>query len=203
VQYLYYETPVVRELDPPCGPVTGYTEIAVKGKNFMNLGFGLAKCVFNGTYYMNATIVNEERIDCSTPPLTLEQQSLPPQYMFYYVAVTLNGNENTEELMKFAYYPELIISSVEDADLGPVSGGTVSEVSGLGFTHPNVCNLKVRYGALEVTPNHVYNDTHIQTTSPEVNVPDAVVLAPSGNSQNYGYDWILHVRDEENTFTYY
>ena len=42
----------------------------------------------------------------------------------------------------------------------------------------------------------------IQTESPEVSVPDAVVLAASGNGQQYAKDWVYHHRDVENTFTY-
>jgi len=65
-----------------------------------------------------------------------------------------------------------------------------------------VCNLKIRYGALEVTPT-IVNGTVVETVSPQVSVPDAVVLSPSGNGQNYGADLTLHFRDIENTFTYY
>jgi len=43
----------------------------------------------------------------------------------------------------------------------------------------------------------------MSTTSPAVHVPDSVVLAPSGNGQNYGFDNTLHFRDYQNTFTYY
>ena len=43
----------------------------------------------------------------------------------------------------------------------------------------------------------------MKTVSPRVSVPDAVVLSPSGNGQNYGADLTLHKRDVENTFTYY
>ena len=39
-----------------------------------------------------------------------------------------------------------------DSPLGPVEGGTDSNVMGRGFKHENVCNLKIRYSALEVTP---------------------------------------------------
>ena len=74
-------------------------------------------------------------------------------------------------------------------------------LTGKGFTHPNVCNFKIRYGALEVTPK-VHNDTMIESVSPEVNLPGSVVLATSGNGQNYADDITLHVRDVENTFTY-
>ena len=35
--------------------------------------------------------------------------------------------------------------------------------------------------ALEVTPDKVHNNTQIETISPKVSVPGAVVLAASGN----------------------
>ena len=84
---------------------------------------------------------------------------------------------------EFAYYHDPEIINTRDSNIGPVSGGTLSILEGRGFTNPNVCNLKVRYGALEVTPTQVFNNTMIQTESPEVSVPDAVVLAASGNGQ--------------------
>ena len=49
--------------------------------------------------------------------------------------------------------------------------------------------------ALEITPHKVHSDISIETTSPVVNLPDQVVLAPSGNGQQYSDDYILHYRD--------
>lgn len=80
--------------------------------------------------------------------------------MFYFVSITLNGDDHTDSLHKFWYYPDPVITAVKDSNIGPVKGGTTSELSGRGFTHPNVCNLKIRYGALETTPV-VSNDTHV------------------------------------------
>ena len=57
VKYLYYDSPEVYTITPTCGPVTGYTQITVQGKNFIDMGFGKVKCIFNNTYYMNATIL--------------------------------------------------------------------------------------------------------------------------------------------------
>ena len=82
--------------------------------------------------------------------------------------------------MKFWYYPDPEISQVLDSPLGPVEGGTDSTIMGRGFKHENVCNLKIRYSALEVTPQ-IVNNTMVKTVSPRVSVPDAVILAPSGN----------------------
>jgi hypothetical protein len=33
------------------------------------MGFDKVKCIFNETTYMNATIVDEETMECSTPKL--------------------------------------------------------------------------------------------------------------------------------------
>ena len=152
---------MIDSIDPPCGPTYGYTQITVNGKNFMDMGFGKVKCIFNDTHYMNATIVDESTIKCSTPKLSDEQAGLPPQHMYYRVDLTLNGRENADGEGKFSYYPDPVIKATTNSAWGPVSGGTTSELAGIGFTHPNVCKLRVRYGALETTPTLVTNDTHI------------------------------------------
>ena len=85
---------------------------------------------------------------------------------------------------------------------GPIAGDTKSTLIGRNFNQTNVCNRRVKYGAIEVTP-HLVNDTCMEVVSPRVSAPGAVVLSPSGNAQNYAKDWILHFRDIENTFTYY
>lgn len=189
-------------IEPPCGPTYGYTQITVKGKNFIDMGLNKAKCIFEGKKPMNVTIIDESTLLCSSPPMTRAESLLPPLEMRHTLEVTLNGAETTENGVKFAYYPDPEISAVLNSPRGPVAGGTASTLLGRGFKHENVCNLKIRYGALEVTPE-ITNTTMIHTVSPQVSVPDAVVLAPSGNGQNYGADLTLHYRDIENTFTYY
>lgn len=81
-------------------------------------------------------------------------------------------------------------------------GGTISRVSGEGFTQDGVCNLTVRYGPLQQKVSAI-NDTDIDATSPEAYVPDAVVISVSLNGQQFISDKTLHYRDVENTFTYY
>ena len=39
------------------------------------MGFGKAKCIFNGTL-MNATIIDAQTIKCSSPPLNADQSTL-------------------------------------------------------------------------------------------------------------------------------
>jgi hypothetical protein len=71
LKYLYYETPIVHSVEPACGPVTGYTQLLLKGENFIKTGFGFgkAKCIFNNTVRMNATIIDETTLYCDSPPL--------------------------------------------------------------------------------------------------------------------------------------
>lgn len=166
------------------------------------MGLNKAACIFNGKKAMNVTIIDEQTLLCSSPPLTRAESLMPYMEMRHTLEITLNGAETTNNKIKFAYYSDPEISQVLHSNRGPVRGGTNSTLVGRGFKHENVCNLKIRYGALEVTPE-IFNDTHIRTISPQVSVPDAVVLAPAGNGQNYGADLTLHYRDIENTFTYY
>jgi hypothetical protein len=178
--FTYVDRPRIISLDPPCGPVQGFTQIVVKGRNFVELGANSAFCIFNETHYMNTTVIDTETLLCSTPRLPERERSLPAKDLVYRVRVTMDkGESRTTEFTPFAYYFDSYLTHVE-ADKGPVTGNTTSYLTGKGFTHPNVCNFKVRYGALEVTPK-VHNDTMIETVSPEVNLPGGVVLATSGN----------------------
>jgi hypothetical protein len=98
------------------------------------------------------TIIDESTLMCSSPPLTRSESLMPAIDMRHNVEITLNGAETTENHVKFAYYPDPEIFKVIDSPRGPVVGGTNSTLVGRGFKHENVCNLKIRYGALETTP---------------------------------------------------
>lgn len=93
--FLYYETPEVWSVEPPCGPTYGRTQVKVKGKNFIDLGFGRAYCVFNGTRWMNTTIIDKNTILCQTPPLTRYETLLTQQDMVYQLRITLNEKDLT------------------------------------------------------------------------------------------------------------
>jgi len=89
--FLYYETPEILGVVPPCGPTYGRTQINVQGRNFIDMGFNRAFCIFNGTRWMNSTIVDKENIICQTPPLSRFETLMTQQDMVYHVTVTLNG----------------------------------------------------------------------------------------------------------------
>ncbi len=133
VKYLYYETPEIYNITPTCGPVTGYTQITVFGKNFLDMGFGKVKCIFNLTYVMNATIMEQDVIKCDSPPLPPSQgYSETGGVPFYNISITLNGKEISESKIKFIYYIDPSIKSITPG-LGPLKGNTSSLIKGLGF----------------------------------------------------------------------
>ena len=92
-----------------------------------------------------------------------------------------------------------MLSSVKP-NLGPLQGKTESLLEILNANHPNVCNLKIRYGAIDAS--HTLKNNKIYAISPQVLVPDSVTISPSGNGFNFAPDLTVHFRDEENTFTY-
>lgn len=122
--FLYYETPEVHSIEPPCGPNYGYTQITVTGKNFINMGLNKAKCIFNGHKQMNVTIINDTTLKCSSPPLTRSESLMTALDMRHTLEITLNGAETTNNKVKFAYYPDPEIQQVVDSNRGPIIGGT-------------------------------------------------------------------------------
>lgn len=97
------------------------------------MGFGKVKCIFNMTYVMNATIMEENIIKCDSPPLPSslgysETGGVP----FYNISITLNGKEITESKLKFIYYIDPSIKSITPY-LGPLKGNTTSKIKGEGF----------------------------------------------------------------------
>lgn len=58
VKYLYYNTPQIQSILPVSGPDYGYTQIAVQGSNFVDLGGDQTVCVFNKSVFTNATVMS-------------------------------------------------------------------------------------------------------------------------------------------------
>ena len=127
--YTYFANPVLNEdpLSPSCGPIEGFTQITVRGKNFKEFHFGQAKCIFNGTIFMNATVLNSDTMVCDSPVL----DTTNPE-MWYQVQVTLDGTYVTNTTGLFKYYREPAMSGLYP-NLGPVAGDTNSVIKGKGF----------------------------------------------------------------------
>ncbi len=68
VKYLYYKTPTVEVIEPLQGPDFGFTQIEVRGHNFIDLGSNKAMCVFNNSIFTNATVFSDTLLFCDSPP---------------------------------------------------------------------------------------------------------------------------------------
>jgi hypothetical protein len=64
---MYYGRPLVTKIEPECGPDSGFTQIEVNGKNFLDLGTSKALCVFNNTIFTNATVFSDTLLYCDSP----------------------------------------------------------------------------------------------------------------------------------------
>jgi hypothetical protein len=129
--YQYFADPQLNAgnpLSPSCGPKEGFTQITLKGKSFVEIGFGVAKCIFNNEFHMNATVLDSNTLVCDSPPLDSANTD-----SFYNVSVTLDGDFVSRATGKFYYYDNPTIDSVLPW-LGPMAGNTESIIKGTGFT---------------------------------------------------------------------
>lgn len=108
VTFVYYETPVVEAISPPSGPMSGFTQLIVTGKNFLDLGTDLAQCSFNKTVHTIATVMSDTQIICDTPSILNKQGYLEiPEgaLPLYKVQVSLDGGKDFSDTFAiFDYY---------------------------------------------------------------------------------------------------
>jgi hypothetical protein len=148
IDFLYYKSAEVHKVSPSCGPMSGFTQIAVRGENFMDLGRDQIMCAFKqedssdimpdgGThdYYLtNASIINNTFLYCDTPSLLNKQgYAMDMDNSWFDVFVSLDGGtEISETHGRFEYYQDPFINSLSPV-LGPMHGGTLVTVNGTGF----------------------------------------------------------------------
>jgi hypothetical protein len=151
VQYLYYDTPFISEIIPACGPITGNTQILIKGHSFSYTEPKLVKCLF-GDMQLPATVLNTHEVLCSSPDIS-EDKALIDQ-KFFDVGVTLNGKDanDSDEPIKFSYYDPHTLHDRSPTS-GPTIGGTGVTVTGEGFTQVGVCDVRCRFGTVDVVAN--------------------------------------------------
>ena len=154
VQFLFYKNPVVTDIFPNSGPLGGFTQIMVRGQNFIDLGHNSAMCVFNSTHHTNATVLSDTTILCDSPSI-LDKQGYPtvsdPTGQFYIVQVSVDGGIiKSKEGSIFSYYEEPKIEAITPSR-GPVKGGTPVTLHGSGFNQLEGAKV-VRVGHLTVEP---------------------------------------------------
>lgn len=191
--FTYFDTAKIESISPACGPVKGSTQIKVKGSSFIeNNGFGKAKCLFNNTYYTNATVLDSMTMYCDSPMLDLSDSETGDY--FYNISVSADGEAFSNATATFTYYDQPVIESVSPW-LGPMTEKTVVTVAGKGFKNANFCDPKVRFGRYAFVPT-ITSDKSLSVETKPVNVPGSVVVTMSGNGQQYTDDRTLHFRDK-------
>ena len=164
--FTYSSGPLILEIDPPFGPVTGGTVVTITGT-----GFAVGATVKFGT--TNATFVtvkSQTQIEVISPPGTGNQM----------ITVTVNGvTSPSTPLASFAYSGPIITSISPIA--GPIAGGTAITIKGQNFTSAST----VQFGPLlSATPTFVDTQT-LTVTSPPSGVPQAVhIRVTTGSGQS-------------------
>lgn len=64
------------------------------GEAFTEPKVGVAKCVFNQTYYTNATVVDNTTLYCDTPELYMDDDA---EEMVYNLYVSLDGENFSDD----------------------------------------------------------------------------------------------------------
>ena len=202
VKYLYYDSPVIYSIEPTCGPERGYTQITVHGDNFIDPGVDMVYCVFNETIFMNTTIYEPNMIKCSSPPVLNAQGVNENKVSFYDIKLTFNNKDLTSSVKRFHYYKEATITSIVPSG-GPISGGTIVNITGKNLRPDCACNVTVRFGSYQVAPVINFTDTNIFVKAPSVSISNDVVVSYGINGQQYNPDPGLNYKDLTNTYTYY
>ena len=201
-KFLYYAFPELNSISPSCGPIYGYTQLTVKGKNFFDNGLDSVKCVFNKTIFMNATIIDDTTLYCSTPSIINRyEMTSTTDDLFFDVEVTMNAKDFSGFPQRFYYYNDPQLKGIYP-NSGSVEGNTLTKIKGLGFKPDHSCNLTVRFSTYQIKPIEVDDDS-ITVKSPPVSIHGEVIVGISINGQQFTKDIIINNKDIENTFTYF
>jgi len=200
-KYLYYDTPVISEITPKCGPESGYTQITVYGENFAYTGSDFVKCIFDEKYSMNATVISQGEIKCDSPSVLNYAGVNENKVQFYDLEITLNGANRNGPKQKFSYYKDTYINKVTPI-YGPITGNTTVNISGFDFNQTGACNVTARFSTYQVKPTE-YTRDYMVVTSPKVNFTGATTVQIALNGQQFDKDVTLGFRDVANTFYYY
>lgn len=202
--YRYYDTPILKNIEPICGPERGYTQIDVIGDKFPAEDSEYIKCVFNKTIFMNATVLNETLLKCDSPPV-LNDEGINENFVDYYeLEISLNGKDISGPPKNFYYYPESQLNMLYPI-FGPLGGNTPVNVTAFGISHKNACNPAVRFSSLEIYPEVVNKEQNwMIVRSPPANYSGAVEVQLSLNGKDFDIkDTQVNVRDLKHTFYYY
>lgn len=180
LKYLYVDPPVVSSVLPPCGPTSGFTQIAIVGQNFIYIGMQQAVCIFGDTIRQPATVVNNTLMYCDSPSVLDKFGNNVNDIETLSLKITLNQVDVFDTNTNFTYYTENYLSLVTPNN-GPLTGGTnVTIVVGIS----KYCALTCRFATMKV-PAILNDDNTLTCTTPAVTCPGQTVVQVSFNDQQY------------------
>lgn len=152
-----YPAPIISNVTPEKGLVTGGDSITIQGQNFRPN----AKVSIGGKAATNITVVSANEITATTPTGT--QGS---------AVVKVTNDDNQSANGNFAYYAIPEITSIAPSN-GPSAGGTNVKIYGKYFMN----GAKVKFGDNYSTSVTFYNDTYLYVKAPASQVWGPVDVA--------------------------
>jgi len=124
LSYKFIDIPSLDRIEPCYGPRQGMTLVNLYGKNFPTTQeYSLAWCKF-GNNLIFATRVDYNTVSCFSPSSSNEGK--------VQVSISFNGKDFTN-FASFMYTTKLAFNEIIPPN-GPISGGTLIKIRGLGFS---------------------------------------------------------------------
>ena len=167
--------PTVYGVSPSHGPTAGGTLVTITGTGFT----GVTAVNFGATPATGFTVVNNSTIKAFSPPGTTGTVDV--------TVTSPSGTSATSSADEFIYGPA--VSGISPA-AGPLGGGTLVTITGVGFTGATA----VRFGSNLGTIVDVVSDTTITANSPPgTGTVDVTVTTPDGKSPTLLADQFMYL----------
>ena len=188
LSYRYYTDVVITAIYPKYGEKDGGTKVEVWGEHFLNFD-QFTRCGF-GSKTVPAVFVNSNYMYWISPPSDVIEQSIP-------FIITLNGQQNSKDKMKFWYYNKPSIRSISP-NKGPEDGGNEIIINGNNFDpfrfydisnyNDTFCNFE----GLKKMPATVIDSTKISWNAPSSFKQKGTVVEVTLNNQQYTDDKVAY-----------
>ena len=116
----YIDDPLIFDTKPDYGSVD--TEVLMTGRGFVRMPF--LTCLFGDVPALRTTVIDDERLLCSVPPLDTGK---------YSVTLNTNGQHYLRSGMIFDYFSQTELYSLWPTNGPALRGGTVVTIRGTGF----------------------------------------------------------------------
>jgi hypothetical protein len=180
-EFTYVAGPTVGGISPSGGPTTGGTQVTITGSGFM----GASAVSFGGTPATSFTVNSDSQVTATSPAGAAGTVDV--------TVTTVYGTSTTSPADQFTYNHGTPTVTLVSPPSGPVTGGTVVNVSGTNFTSGAV----VRFGGVAVTTVYVISAGSLVVVSPAAPAGpatvDVTVTTTSGSSATNANDHFTYV----------